>query len=150
MRTIYTIRHYSLLTIVWGLVAGYGLLRRHFMTCPEHGLILNYDINALQYSCPWAGCDYAKANLENVTESETPSLDDLFKNIRYDVEKKLDQVTITANLPLGFTMRQFTRIYHLRDAADFKLTEGEYIELQKREMLKDLLQRIHKERFGIA
>jgi hypothetical protein len=46
-------------------------------------------------------------------------------------------------------MGNFTRIYHLHDAKDFNMSENDYIELQKREMLKDLIQRINKERFGL-
>lgn len=105
----------------------------------------------LGYFCPWPGCKYVRKDLDAAigTDPITPSLEDLFNGVRYEVNKTIDKVTITAFLPLGFSMPTFTRIYHLHDAKDFAMTEADYIELQKREMLKDLLERVKKERFGV-
>lgn len=119
------------------------------MQCPKHQLILGKDPTALRYFCPWPDCDFTKPIMKNATGKMTPSLDDLFGQIKYEVQQDWQKVTVKAILPLGFSMREFTRIYNLEDAKDFDMTDTEYIELQKREMLKDLLERIKKERMGL-
>lgn len=122
------------------------------MQCPTHQILLDYRVDMLGSFCPWPDCGYVRKDLDAAvgTDQITPSLEDLFNGIRYEVIKTIDKVTITAYLPLGFSMPTFTRVYHLHDAKDLAMTETDYIELQKREMLKDLLERVKKERFGVS
>lgn len=122
------------------------------MECPVHKLLLDYNTEAHGYKCPFCKGIYHSDHdvAVNDTYNIAPSpVEDLFSQIRFSVLKSYDKVTVKASLPPGFSMREFTRIYHLRDAEDFGISEEQYIEHQKKEMLKDLLQRIKTERAGL-
>lgn len=63
--------------------------------------------------------------------------------VTYDVKVYGTQATIIAHLPLGFKMREYTRVYNIKDATDLKMSAEEYILFQKDEMYKDLLARMN-------
>lgn len=65
-----------------------------------------------------------------------------FKKVTYDVSTSGTSAILTAKLPAGFTMREYTRIFDLRHAKELGMSEQEYIYNQQEEMRKDLMARM--------
>jgi len=105
---------------------------------------MEYSVDYLGYRCPWPDCkeiieDEAQAKER---QSIVPSLENTWRKIEFAVTTFGDRVTIKATLPEGFSQREFTKIYHLRDAQDFGMTSQQWIEYQKEQMFQDLIKRI--------
>lgn len=115
------------------------------MQCPEHKILMDYKVDALGFRCPWPDCKMVaddEAELKRQNQSIVPSVEQTWQKIQFDVTTFGDRVTIKATLPEGFSQREFTRIYHLRDALDFGMSSQEWIEYQKEQMFQDLIKRI--------
>jgi len=78
----------------------------------------------------------------DLIKKENPELEPYWQKVTYTVETSGQQAKVTAHLPKGFTMREFTRIFNLRHAPELKMTEAEYIIFQQGELLKDLMNRV--------
>lgn len=121
------------------------------MQCPTHKILLEYDTNSLSHYCYFCKKHYNAADtaIDTLNGQEGAyeyAPENLFNKIKYDVTRSMGRIKIRATLPKGFSMTEFTRIYFLKDAADYNMSDEEYIEVQKREMMKDLIQRIKIER----
>jgi len=69
-------------------------------------------------------------------------LSEYWQRVTYTVENRNGYVSITAHLPPGFSMPEFTRMYKLENAKTYGLSEWEYVELQQKEMFNDLIRRL--------
>jgi hypothetical protein len=70
------------------------------------------------------------------------SLEGLKNKIRYDTKQRSDSVEITAYLPPGFTMREYTRVFFLKDAGTGPNALQEFLIMQQNAMFVDLVARI--------
>lgn len=126
------------------------------MICPQHKILMDYSVEMLRWLCPWPDCELlveeesqvsfadqaAQALGRQVDNAVAPTVEETWSKIDFDVSTFGDKVTIKATLPEGFSQREFTRIYHLRDAADFGMNSQQWIEYQKEQMFQDLIKRI--------
>lgn len=78
----------------------------------------------------------------DIIKSDNQEIEPYWKKVTYTVETAGQNCSVTAHLPEGFTMREFTRVFSLRHAPSLNMTDEEYILFQQSELMKDLMNRI--------
>jgi hypothetical protein len=111
--------------------------------CSVHKLLLAFDAGRRQWYCQWPGCTtHIDQTADMIQQRGLPGLTEVWQKITYDVKYVGSSIWITAHLPAGFTMPEFTKVYNLDDAKDYDITPEAYIERMKERMFEDLLKRI--------